>query len=292
MCWPESRAQTSPGFSLTRARSLDALLQDYAYRAFVRPRTGTPFTGTVPSNMTGISIAALRLRSGSLRTKGVMYKEFEIPKGVVVRSYVERLVLVYQNLGNWSDFYYPPPEGYMYLTPVLGLLAYNASNLSATNLPELNLSASRGPLTIRFGNVRTSVNAKCVHFNLNGEFNLTNAASNNRCSTVGQGHFSIVGEFIAPSPSAGPTGGNEKGENNSSQVWIIVGSVVGGLVVVLFLGCLASSMGKYKRRKKIQQMERASDGGEALHMTSVGSTKAPAAMVTRTQPALEHGYVP
>lgn len=89
--------------STNSARALDALLQDYAYRAFVLPRTGIPYDGIVPSNLTGIKIAAMRLRSGSLKSRGVrMYKEFGIPEGVVVRPYVERVVLVYQNLGNWS----------------------------------------------------------------------------------------------------------------------------------------------------------------------------------------------
>ncbi|TXG65781.1 hypothetical protein EZV62_007056 [Acer yangbiense] len=67
------------------------------------------YNGYVPSNLTGMKIAAMRLRSGSLRTRGVkIYKEFGIPIGVT-ESYVERLVLVYQNLGNWSKTYYPLP---------------------------------------------------------------------------------------------------------------------------------------------------------------------------------------
>ncbi|KAJ8562068.1 hypothetical protein K7X08_000805 [Anisodus acutangulus] len=49
------------------ARLLDSVLQDYAFRAFVRPRTGIPYDGNVPSNSTGIKVTALRLRSGSMR---------------------------------------------------------------------------------------------------------------------------------------------------------------------------------------------------------------------------------
>lgn len=282
------------------APGLDALLQDYAYRAFVRPRTGIAYDGTVPSNLTGIKIAAMRLRSGSLRKRGVaMYKEFRIPIGVIGRPYVERLVLVYQNLGNWSLTYYPLP-GYTYLAPVLGLLAYSASNLSAKNLPELNIRASRDPITINFPDVKLAPSgslAKCVWFDLNRRPNFSNVTGN-VCTTIEQGHFSIVVESIAPSPppiSPTPPLGprpSGQGKKNKSKVWIIVGSVLGGLLLLVFLSFLVLWVQKLKQRKKMQQMERAAEVGEALQMTSIGETKAPAAMVTRTQPTLENEYVP
>ncbi|KAB5561842.1 hypothetical protein DKX38_006799 [Salix brachista] len=293
-----------PGFSaqsIKSALALDALLQDYAYRAFVRPRTGIPYDGVVPSNLTGIKVAAMRLRSGSLRRKGVkMYKEFGIPEGVVVLSYVERLVLVYQNLGNWSSTYYQLP-GYTYLAPVLGLLVYNASNLSATNLPALDIRVSGDPLNITFPDVQSAPVgsiAKCVGFDLNGLPSFSNVISGNVCVTTQQGHFSIVVESVAPSPApvsppnAGPPPGGLGKKKSSKKVWIIVGSVLGGLLMLVFLSCLVLWAQKLKRRKKIQQMERAAEVGESLQMTSIGETKAPAAMVTRTQPTLENEYVP
>ncbi|KAJ6871667.1 hypothetical protein NC652_037122 [Populus alba x Populus x berolinensis] len=289
--------------SINSASPLDALLQDYAYRAFVRPRTGITYDGTVPSNLTGIKIAAMRLRSGSLRRKGVtMYKEFGIPKGVMVVPYVERLVLVYQNLGNWSLTYYPLP-GYAYLAPVLGLLAYNASNLSATNLRVLNISVYGDPLNITFPDVQSapvgSV-AKCVVFDLQGRPTFSNVSSGNVCFTTQQGHFSIVAESPAPSPApvsptpsppnVGPAPSG-RGKKSSKKVGIIVGSVLGGLLLLVFLSFLVLWAQKLKQRKKMQQMERAAEVGESLQMTSVGETKAPAAMVTRTQPTLENEYL-
>lgn len=281
------------------APALDALLQDYAYRAFVRPRTGIPYEGVVPSNLTGIKIAAMRLRSGSLRTKGViMYKEFHIPRGVIERPYVERLVLVYQNLGNWSNTYYPLPT-YTYLAPVLGLLAYDASDLSAKNLPELDIRASGEPISIVFQDVMPAPDGsvpKCVWFDLRGLVNFSNVVSGNTCLTVQQGHFSIVVESIAPSmppvSHVPPPPPPSKGKKSNSKVWIIVGSVVGGLALLVLLSLLVLWLQKYKHRKKMQQMEKAADVGEALRMTPVGNTKAPAAMVTRTQPVLENEYVP
>ncbi|KAB5552265.1 hypothetical protein DKX38_009576 [Salix brachista] len=298
---PRSNAQTTDS-----AHALDALLQDYAYRAFALPRTGIPYEGIVPSNLTGIKIAAMRLRSGSLRVRGVqMYREFVIPKGVSVHPYVERVVLVYQNLGNWSQRYYPLP-GYTYIAPVLGLLAYDASNLSATNLSELNISASGDPLNITFPIARSVPDgsiAKCVRFDSLGPPSFSNVTSGNVCSTIQQGHFSIVVESLAPSPAPAspapsppnvgprPSEGGKK-KKISKEVWLSIGFVLGGLLLLVLLSFLILWAQKLKQRKKIQQMERAAEVGESLQMTSVGEMKAPAAMVTRTQPTIENEYVP
>ncbi|KAK8663701.1 hypothetical protein V6N13_083508 [Hibiscus sabdariffa] len=282
---------TNASSTSAAARALDALLQDYAYRAFVRPKTGVPYDGVVPSNLSGIQIAAMRLRSGSLWTRGVrMYKEFQIPIGVVERPYVERLVLVYQNLGNWSLRYYSLPN-YTYLAPVLGLLAYDASDLSAKNLPELDLRASGDPIRIIFSDVKAAPDGsvpKCVWFDLHGLVKFSNLTAPNECSTIQQGHFSIVTESISP-PSPPPER-EGKGSNNRRR-WIIVGSLVGGVALLAFLGFLVLWARKCKKRKKMQEMERAADAGEALRMTTVGDTKAPSATVTRTQPTLENEYV-
>lgn len=66
LCW-SVKAESGTGAS---ARTHKALLH-------VRPKTGLPYDGNVPSNMTVIKIAAMRVRSGSLRSRGVSrYKEF------------------------------------------------------------------------------------------------------------------------------------------------------------------------------------------------------------------------
>ncbi|KAK7394925.1 hypothetical protein VNO78_15466 [Psophocarpus tetragonolobus] len=309
---PSARAQSTspPGSSSPReeAKALDAVLQQYAYRALVNPKTGIIYNATnLPSNLTGIEVAALRLRSGSLRRKGFQtYNEFEIPKGLIGSPYVERLVLMYQNLGNWSTRYYPLPN-YTYLAPMLGLLAYDGSNLSASNLSELDIDASDGPILVKFRDVKQAPHgavAKCVWFDLLGSSNFSNVTGGNTCSTSHQGHFSIVAKStatLAPppapagaAPKRGPTpssqGEGEKG--NNKKVWIIVASVVGGLALLVLLSLLVLWMSKYKQKKKMQQMERAAEVGEPLQMASIGDTKAPAATVTRTQPTLEHEYAP
>ncbi|RRT43544.1 hypothetical protein B296_00033266 [Ensete ventricosum] len=286
----------SPSASMNTARSLDALLQDYAYRAFVRPRTGIAYDGAVPSNLTGIKIAALRLRSGSLRKRGVKsLKEFKIPVGIIIQPYVERLVLVYHNLGNWSSSYYPLP-GYTYLTPVLGLLAYDAANLSATNLPELTVVVSGSPISVNFRNVIPVPNgtiARCVWFGLDGSPLFRDLVSTDVCSTYRQGHFSIVvnSSEIAPSPapsvSPGPRPSPGGSKSNKSKAWKIVGAGIGGFVALAFLALLGYWIHRYKQKKKMTRMELHADAGVSLQTARVGDTQVPVASVTRTQPVLE-----
>lgn len=282
------------------AKALDVILQDYAYRAFVRPRTGIPYDGAPPMNLSGIQISAMRLRSGSLYMRGVrMYKEFTIPVGVIEEPYVQRLVLVYQNLRNWSTIYYPL-RGYIYLAPILGLLAYDASNLSAKNLQELDVRASEEAISIEFKQVKPVPDgsvAKCVWFDLNGRTNFANVTSGNKCTTFRQGHFSIVVESSAPYPSPAPPPPqvltpSHGGGGNNSRVWTIVGSVVGGVALLVLLALLILWAWRFNKRKKMHRMEKAAEGGEALNMTTVGNTKAPVATTTRTQPTLETEYVP
>ncbi|XP_022867394.1 uncharacterized protein LOC111387107, partial [Olea europaea var. sylvestris] len=211
--------------------------------------------------------------------------------------------LVYQNLGNWSVVYHPPP-GYMYLAPVLGLLAYDASNLMAKNLSLLDIHASGQPISINFSDIKSLPEGpvpRCVAFNLNGTINFSVLSPDKKCTTFQLGHFSVVVESTAPTPAPvspmppGPGAGpvpSGHGKKNNSKVWIIVGSVLGGLALLVMLGLLVPWVHKYKKTKKMQRMERAAEVGESLEMTRVGSTKAPTATVTRTQPTLETEYVP
>ncbi|KAJ0249510.1 hypothetical protein HA466_0149910 [Hirschfeldia incana] len=279
----------------TNATSLDALLQDYSFRAFVRPRTGILYDATtVPSNLTGIKLSAVRLRSGSLRKHGVSsLKEFTIPTGVIVKPYVTRLVLVYQNLANYSQLYYPL-SGYDYVAPVLGLLAYDAKNLSAVNLPELELTASEDPIRIGFTDLERipqGSSAKCVSFDLRGKASFKDSVQpGNTCETDRQGHFSVVVKSVASAPSPSEGRKEKKSSEDSARTWIIVGSVVGGLILLGLLVFIVLRCRSYKKEEKIREMERAGETGEALRMTQVGETRAPTATTTRTQPMLETEY--
>ncbi|KAH6810882.1 transmembrane protein [Perilla frutescens var. frutescens] len=280
------------------AKGLDSLLQDYSFRALVRPKTGIIYDGNVPSNLTGIHTAALRLRSGSLRRKGVAFKEFNFPVGVVEQPYVERLVLVYHNLGNWSQLYYPLPGTYTFLAPVLGLLAYDAFNLTAKNPPELTIRASGNPISVTFPSARPGPSGMCVHFGLDGSVNFEKVVNGTTCFTTDAGHYSIVVESAAapaPAPSPAPGGGAARsagGKGKGRRVWIIVASVVGGVALVILLVVLFAYLRRCRRRKKIRRMERAAEVGVPLPMTAVGNTKAPVALETRTKPFLENEFVP
>lgn len=301
---PLAAAQQQPQpASAPPARALDAVLQEYAYRALVRrPRTGLVYNGTVPGNLTGVAVSVVRLRSGSLRRKGFAeYFQFALPTGVVVKPHVERTVLVYHNLGNWSEYYYPLLPGYSYLSPVLGLLAYDAANLSAAGLPELNIVATQSPILVSFSNVRAVVAGgpppRCVWFDLDGVPQLQDLEASNVCSTNRHGHFAIVANSSelapAPVPSAAiapPVPADGSPAKGSSQGWKIAVSVVGSAIALGLLATLLLCLVRYKKVKKLEVMERNSEVGETLRMAQVGRTQAPVALWTRTQPVIESEY--
>lgn len=286
LCLILSSAQTSFD-GIVSARSLDDQLQDCAFKAFSTPKTGVPYDAQVPSNLTGIKVSAMRLRSGSLWDKGVQsYKEFEIPEGVIEQPYFKRIVLVYQNLGNWSQYYYPL-SGYSYLAPVLGLLAYDGTNLIASNLPELELSAYHKPILVNFSYVKNTspygLLAKCVYFDLFGSIKFDTLLNGNVCPILEQGHVSIVVESNA-SP--------QTHWKNEFKFKIVIVCLAGGIVLLFLFGLLISRMRRAKQETKIKQMELEADCSETLKIIYIGNAKVPSALGTRTPPKIENDYVP
>ncbi|KAI3913342.1 hypothetical protein MKX01_027935, partial [Papaver californicum] len=76
--------------------------------------------------------------------------------------------------------------------------------LFSGNLPELNLTASDKPILIKFQDVNSvpiGSTPQCVSFDLQGSPLFSNVVSENVCSTVTQGNFSIVIASVAPSPA-------------------------------------------------------------------------------------------
>ncbi|GAA0148234.1 hypothetical protein LIER_07736 [Lithospermum erythrorhizon] len=272
------------------AQGLNAILQEYAYRGFMKnPKTGVLYDANLPKNLTGINVAAMRLRSGSMRRRGVRnYKEFLIPVGVVEKPYVERLVLVYQNLGNWSELFYPL-HGYTYIAPILGLLAYNGSDLSSTNLQELNILATKESIRIHFPLLEIIVKGhfpKCVFFDLQGLFEFNNVIDGNVCLATKQGHYSIVAPAPSP-PPANDIGDYNDRDEHGNKVLVVLGSVIGGVGLLVSLRLVVLCLERCRKRKKREKMEEASDRSVPLVMTQVGNTKAPMASQTRTRPMLE-----
>ncbi|WVY90668.1 hypothetical protein V8G54_036182 [Vigna mungo] len=286
-----SSAQLPP-YVVASPRLLDAYLQDFAFKTIFNPRTGVSYDAHVPISLRGIKVSAMRLRSDSLRTRGVLnYKEFKIPIGVVEKPYVERLVLVYQNLGNWSDTFYPLP-GYSYLTPVLGLLAYSGDNLSASSLHELDIKIVDKSILVHFLNVKPvpiGALAKCVYFGLQGSIHFDILLPGNVCSTMQQGHFSIVVETNAPSPEPCGYEKVQFGEKNHKNMKLVL-LISGILLVVIILGLLVIRVVIHQNgSSRVRELDRV-ENNEILDMTSIGDIKVPFAFGTRTRPMIEHEY--
>ncbi|XP_042505514.1 uncharacterized protein LOC122082053 [Macadamia integrifolia] len=232
------------------ARILDGILQENAFKALVQPLTGVSYDGNAPSNLAGIKVSGMRLRSGSFERQGVEIKEFYIPDGVVVNPSVKRLVLVYQNLGNWSEVYYPIP-GFTYMTPVLGLLAYDGDNLSSTDLLELDVRATVHPILINFAEeVRFfsgGYTLQCVNFDLQGRTLLSNVHRRNICSTKELGHFGIVAAPISPapvSPTPVPPAPLSPSTNKHHRVLKVILTVIFGFIA---LGMLLAAIKRIER---------------------------------------------
>ncbi|GLJ29774.1 hypothetical protein SUGI_0587980 [Cryptomeria japonica] len=302
--------------ALNSQRSLDNVLQKYAFRACIHPKTGIIYDAQVPNNMSGIQVHAVRLRSGSLRSRGFVYNEFDIPAGVVVQPYVKRLVLVYQNLGNWSSLYYNnlgTNQRFKLVAPVLGLLAYNKSARvkSSDNLQEAHILATKKPINVRFTSVDSQkglvVTPLCIFFNLNGSVSLSNMSSSYVCTTYYQGHFSLVIQSLAPipAPSAGsivsgfPSSPSSKKipnsipyvfpEKHESNTWkFALGSLLGGSMVLGVTGVFGFCLHKRRQKSMITRMEHRADQGEALQTALIGQSRAPTASGLRTHPKLEN----
>lgn len=280
-----SPERPSTGFASAAAKSLDSLLRDYAFRGLRHPRTGVPYQGKVPSNISGIRTAMVRLRSGSLRFRGLeRFHEFEIPDGVIARPYVQRLALVYQNLENWSSIYYQLP-GHRFIAPVLGLLAYEAEDLPLTNSTELHILATEKPISIRFRNLAQKTGAKCVWFDLEGLPRLSDLRRGNVCITRRQGHFSVAvtsGELVVPSLRPGG------GADGWSNIWRIAGAVAGGFLFLVLSVLLLMWVKGYRREKRIKEMVHHAQSEEALQKQRIGGAQLPVAPMVRTRPALEN----
>ncbi|CAL5189835.1 unnamed protein product [Lathyrus oleraceus] len=280
-----SSAQTLD--DIVSARLIDARLQDCAFKAFIESKSGVIYDAKAPSNLTGIRVSAIRVRSRTLLNKGVQsYKGFEIPVGVTEKPYVNKLVLVYHNLGNWSQKVYPL-SGYSYLAPVLGLLAYDATNLIASNLPELDLRANGKPILVNFSNVTKSSPfgslAKCVYFDLHGYVKFDTLLNGNVCAIFQQGHVSIVVE------SKDQVQDHWKYEFKMKIVGIIC--LVCGIVLLMMILGLFFRLRRKKRVDK-KQLEFEDDNYETLKMSSFGHTKEPMALGTRTKPMIEMDVFP
>ncbi|CAA0842536.1 Protein of unknown function (DUF1191 [Striga hermonthica] len=244
-----------------------------------KPRTGRKYDLSPPVNFSGIQISVVRLRTHRLWANGLNLSVFRIPPRTLPRPYRNRVDFMYQNLGNWSTFYYNVPD-HTFVTSVVGFSAYDSNVIPVENeLIELNLRVDN-PITVRFQNLSLGWNAdmRCVWFGANGTVEFTNLTLMGTCVARGQGHFSVV------VPRKG-------GHNKRVFRWWILGFVGGfvGLGMVVWGGF---SVGKVWQWKKVGKMERETEKSESLEALWIGNSKMPLASAIRTQPSLESNFVP
>ncbi|KAK1564575.1 hypothetical protein Q3G72_006127 [Acer saccharum] len=276
------------------ARVLDLVIRDYTFKSFNNHfRTGTFHDVNLPANLSGIEVDTARFRCGSLRRYGARVKEFHLGIGITVQPCVERVMVVRQNLGhNWSSIYYANYDlsGYQLVSPVLGLLAYNAgSGVNFNNRFELGILANEKPITIDFRNMTTVTNVSgiktlCANFQKDGKVILTNQVSSYVCVATRHGHFGLVTE-VSPPPE-------QVVKRKISRWKLVVGTTVGSAVGAFLLGLLLVAMFvKVKKKARMEELERRAYEEEALQVSMVGHIRAPTASVTRTSPTIEHEYL-
>ncbi|XP_022735470.1 uncharacterized protein LOC111288740 [Durio zibethinus] len=261
--------------------ALDALFHSFANQTLAKHHTGTLNKVPLPSNFSSIEVSAVRLRSGSLWRRGANLSFVQIPPRVRTLPYVKRLAIVYDNMGNLSSKFYQVP-GFSLVSPVIGFNVYDYSNLTTLSDERITLSIVSEPISIHFPYVdaedKNVTELKCVRFGAGGSVEFENMTERNVCVTGKSGHFSVVTSSMAE-------------EKRRIWKWWVMGFVAGiiGLVLLIVAGVIICGM---RRRMKIKTMEKESDKAVALDTFWVGGDKMPSASMTRTQPVLEHDYVP
>ncbi|KAL1201653.1 hypothetical protein V5N11_006196 [Cardamine amara subsp. amara] len=299
---------------------LDLMIRDYTIRNFkLNLNTGITQKIYLPSNFSGIDIETVKLRCGSLRRYGATIGGFHISSGVTVEPCSERVMLVRQNLGsNWSSIYSTGYNltGYNYqlVSPVLGLLAYNANpDGVATNPYEVNVvGTDQNPILIDFlsnkssGNpnldpksTKTNSSVLCACFTSNGnKTTFSEQVSPYVCKGTRQGHYALVTTLEPRKEDNGGGGGGGGMVTSSTEVsgggggklsrWkVAIGSVIGSGIAAILLGMLVVAMlVKVKKKAMREEMERRAYEEEALQVSMVGHVRAPTASGTRTLPII------
>ncbi|XP_027343105.1 uncharacterized protein LOC113855675 [Abrus precatorius] len=294
--WALSTFLGSDAQSVKSAHVLDLIIRDHTFKTLEKDlRTGTAQSVNLPSNLSGIGVDAVRFRCGSLRRYGAHLKEFHLGVGVTVHPCIERVMLIRQNMGyNWSSIYYANYDlsGYQLVSPIVGLLAYNADeDANSSNPFQLGIVAGEKPMTIDFTNAtkfkkeEEGVKPLCASFEGDGRMTLAKSDPSTPliCVAKRHGHFGLVVE----SP---PT---DQFRNKPISQWkVAVGSTIGAALGAFLLGLLLVAMlVRVKKRSRMVEMERRAYEEEALQVSMVGHVRAPTASGTRTTPIIEHEYI-
>ncbi|KAJ0716686.1 hypothetical protein HanPI659440_Chr13g0515461 [Helianthus annuus] len=253
-------------------RLLDLAIQNYTFKSFKNFKTGTSYNIHLPSNFTGINVSTVKYRSGSLKRYGASIQEFHLGVGVDVHPYVGRVLLVTQNLGNnWSNIYY---DTYIYnqlvdyqlVSPVLGLLAYNADSDSKELEVKIQSPKVNG-IKIDFSNYTIQKNdtlhgkmQMCATFGDDGKVTLQKEVAPNICATSSHGHFGLV----VHSPMLP--------ERKKIKRWkVVFGSSAGAAIGAFLLGLLLVAMFvNGKKKARMDELERRAYEEEALQVSMAG----------------------
>lgn len=288
--------------SVKSTHVLDLLIRDYTFKSLDKNlKTGISQSVKLPSNLSDIKVDAVRFRCGSLTRYGAKLKEFHLSIGVTIHPCIERVMLIRQSIGyNWSSIYYDNNlSKYQLVSPILGILAYNAdndnddgnsnSNSSSNNPFQLGIEASEKLITIDFKNVTNfeegiKVRPLCASFEGDGRMTISkaNPITPFVCVAKRHGHFGLVVESQTQQEE------DQLGKP-LSQWKVAVGSTIGAIIAAFLLGLLLVAMlVRVKKRSRMVEMERRAYEEEALQVSMVGHVRAPTAPGTRTSPTLEH----
>ncbi|KAK9059413.1 hypothetical protein SSX86_022033 [Deinandra increscens subsp. villosa] len=255
-------------------RLLDLAIRYYTFKSSKSFKTGKSYNVNLPSNFTGINVSTVKYRCGSLKRYGASIQEFHLESGVDVHPYVERVLVVTQNLGNnWSNIYYDSYNqllGYQLVSPVLGLLAYNAADDSRFSIEfEVKItSPDENGIKIDFSNHTTKNNdtlhdklQMCATFGDDGKVTLQKEVAPNVCGAASQGHFGLV----VRAPLLFP-------ERKKIKGWkVVVGSSFGAAIGAFLLGLLLVAMfAKVKKKARLEELERRAYEEEALQVSMAG----------------------
>ncbi|KAI3690064.1 hypothetical protein L2E82_48039 [Cichorium intybus] len=253
-------------------RLLDLVIRYYTFKSYKSFKTGTSYNVHLPSNLTGINVSTVKYRCGSLKRYGASINEFHLGVGVDVHPYVERVLVVTQNLGNnWSNIYYDNYNdlvGYKLVSPVLGLLAYNAGDDTKFNVQfEVKIqSPDVNGIRIDFSNYTMKNNTfhgkikMCATFGDDGKVTLEKEVAPNICATTSQGHFGMVVQSpLLP-------------ERKKIKRWkVVFGSSFGAAIGAFLLGLLLVAMFvKVKKKARLEELERRAYEEEALQVSMAG----------------------
>ncbi|CAH9115551.1 unnamed protein product [Cuscuta epithymum] len=266
-------------------RLLDLLIRDYTFQSYHhRPfKTGKLRPIRLPANFTDIVVNSVRFRCGSLGRYGAHVKEFRISPGSTFQHCSKRLLLVTQRLGSkWSNMYYDNFDlsGYTLISPVLGLLAYNATNNNHNvnnndnsrapfEVEIIQMVHEQQPITIDFSYTPLTGSSSetiplCAIFGHDGKVKLANMVSGDHgrvCVAQQMGHFGLVIESpLMPL------------KDKKVRRWrMVIGSSIGVALGAFLIGLLLVAIFvKAKNKARKEELVRRAYEEEALQVSMVG----------------------